>query len=308
MSLAITAFNQIIIMFFLILIGILCFKINLIDKDTNKKLSDIVLMLVNPFVIFVSYQQKFESTLLTGLLISLALAAATHIFGILLSMVVLRKKKHEADISIERFAVVYSNCGFMGIPLVNGFFGSEGVFYLTAYITLFNLVVWTHGMITVSGKSDRKSVMKALLSPSVLATFIGFAFFLFRLMLPPTIFRACAYIGDLNTPLAMIVAGSTIAQTNFRALISKLRIYYIAFFKLLFIPIAMLFLFNIFNIPDKVLLTSILAAACPTAATVNLFAIRYGKNYLYASEMFAVTTILSLFTIPMVMAVANLVV
>lgn len=308
MSLAITAFNQIVIMFFLILIGIVCYRTNLIDKETNRKLSDIVLLLVNPFVIFVSYQRKFESTLLTGLLISLLLAMITHFFGILVTSLVLRKKNHEADIAIERFSVVYSNCGFIGIPLVNGFFGSEGVFYITAYITMFNLFVWTHGMITVSGRSDRKSIIKAILSPSIIATVIGFAFFILKLMLPDTIYRACAYVGELNTPLAMIVAGSTIAQTNFLKLIGKLRIYYISFLKLLFVPIVMLLLFSLFPIPDKVLLTSILAAACPTGATVSLFAIRYGKNYLYASEMFGMTTILSLVTIPLVMAIANLII
>jgi predicted permease len=308
MSLAITAFNQIVIMFFLILIGVICYRTDLIDRETNKKLSDVVLMLVNPFVIFVSYQRKFESTLLTGLLISLLLALVTHLFGILITCVVLRKKNHEADIAIERFAVIYSNCGFIGIPLVDGFFGSEGVFYITAYITIFNLVVWTHGMITVSGKSDRKSIIKAILSPSVIATVIGFIFFIFRLMLPDTIYKACSYMAELNTPLAMIVAGSTIAQTNFLKLLGKIRIYYIAFLRLLLVPIVMLFLFSFFDISSTVLLTSVLAAACPTGATVSLFAIRYGKNYLYASEMFAVTTVLSLLTIPLVMAIANLVV
>jgi predicted permease len=308
MSLAVTAFNQIIIMFFIILIGIICYKIKLIDKDTNKKLADIVLMLVNPFVIFVSYQRKFEATLLTGLLISLALALVTHIFGILITYVILRKRNHEADIAIERFAVIYSNCGFIGIPLVNGIFGSEGVFYITAHLTIFNLVVWTHGMITVSGKSDKKSILKAILSPSVIATVTGFIFFISKMMLPGIAMEALSYIGNMNTPMAMLVAGVTIAQTDIRKLLGKVRIYYIAFFKLIFVPLAVLMIYRFFDIPHIVLLTAVLAAACPTAATINLFSIRYGKNYLYASEMFAVTTILSLITIPVVMLIANLMV
>lgn len=308
MTLAITAFNQIVIMFIIILAGIISYKVKLIDKEANKKLADIVLMLVNPFVIFVSYQREFETELLSGLLISLIMALATHLAGILLSYVVLRKKKHEADIAIERFAVIYSNCGFIGIPLVNGIIGGEGVFYLTAYITIFNLASWTHGMITISGKSDKKSILNALLSPAVIATFLGFLFFVCKIMLPDIINQSFSYIAGMNTPMALLVAGATIAQTSFGKLLTKVRIYYIAFFRLLIIPIGMLFLFHLFDIPKTVLLTSVLAAACPTAAAINLFSIRYKKNYLYASEMFAVSTLLSLFSIPLVMIVANLIV
>ncbi|MDF2611862.1 MAG: putative rane protein [Lachnospiraceae bacterium] len=305
MSLASTAFYQIAIMFIIIIVGMICFKIKLIDNYINKKLSDLVLLLVNPFVIFMSYQREFNATLLSGLLISLVLAVVTHLFAIILSYIVLRKKKHEADIAIERFAIIYSNCGFIGIPLVNGMLGSEGVFYLTAYMTIFNLVVWTHGMITVSGKSDRKTIINAILSPSVIATIAGFIFFVSRIMLPDMIAEALSYIGNMNTPLAMLVAGVTIAQTDLKKLIGKFRIYYIIFFKLLLIPIVMLLFFNLFDIPRLVLLTSVLAVACPTAVTINLFSIKYDKNYLYASELFAVATILSIISIPLVMIIAN---
>ncbi|MDF2484147.1 MAG: putative rane protein [Herbinix sp.] len=307
MSLAATAFNQIMIMFLIILVGIFCYRIHLIDKITNKKLSDMVLMLVNPIVILVSYQREFEATLLKGLLISLLLAVITHIFGIVIGYVIIRGNKHKSDLAIERFAVVYSNCGFIGIPMAGGLFGSEGVFYITAYMTIFNLLVWTHGIIIMTDKADLKSIGKALLSPSVIATVVGFLLFVTRIMLPDILTNALTYIGNMNTPLAMLVAGITIAQTDLKKLLGKLRIYYISFLKLLFVPIVMLILFRIFDLPEVVLLTSVLAAACPTAATVNLFSLRYEKNYLYASEIFAVSTILSLITIPLVMYVANLV-
>lgn len=308
MTLALTAFNQIVIMFFIIIIGVIVYKIRLVDKETNRRLADLVLMLVNPLVIFISYQREFKANLLTGLLISLVLAFFTHIFGILVSNIVLRKKNHEGDIAIERFAVIYSNCGFIGIPLVNGIFGSEGVFYLTAYMTIFNLVSWTHGMITVSGKNDIKSITKAILSPSVIATVSGFLFFIGKIMLPDILNQTLSYVGNMNTPLAMLVAGVTIAQTDFKQVLGKVRIYYISFFKLLLIPITVLFIFSLFNIPRIVLLTSVLAATCPTAASINLFALKFDKNYLYASELFGVTTILSLVTIPLVMIIANYVV
>lgn len=306
MGLAITAFNQIVIMFLIILVGILCYKRKLINNEMNKKLSDLVLLLVNPLVIFISYQRKFEPALLSGLLISILLAFITHLLSIIISMAVVRGKKHKEDLAIERFAVVYSNCGFIGIPLVNGILGSEGVFYLTAYMTVFNLVVWTHGIIIISGKNDKKSVMQALLSPAVLATLIGFLFFLCRISLPKVVETSLEYIGNMNTPLAMLVAGVTIAQTDLIKSFSKLRMYYISFLKLLALPLLILLLYRMFDLPRIVLLTTVLASACPTAATVNLFSIRYDKNYRYSSEIFAITTIFSLVTIPFVMIIANI--
>lgn len=305
MSLAATAFNQIAIMFFIILIGIICYRIHLIDNLMNRKLSDIVLMLVNPIVVLVSYQREFEATLLTGLLISLLMAVATHTFGIVISKMIIRGDRHKANLVIERFAVIYSNCGFIGIPMAGGLFGSEGVFYITAYMTIFNLLVWTHGVVIMTGKTDIKSIKKALVSPTVLATVAGFLLFVTRISLPEVFLDALSYIGNMNTPMAMLVAGVTIAQTDVRKLLLKPRIYYVSFVKLLFIPIVMLFVFHIFQLPRVVLLTSVLAAACPTAVTVNLFSLRYDKNYLYASEVFAVSTMASMLTIPLVMYIAN---
>lgn len=303
---AVTVFNQILIMLFIMIVGSICYKIKLINKEMNKYLSDLVLMLVNPLVIFLSYQREFEDTLLQGLLISLLLATITHVLAIIIAKLIIRKKDKPEDGVLERFAVIYSNCGFIGIPLVNGIFGSEGVFYITAYMTIFNLFVWTHGVISVSGKKDRRTIVQAFVSPSVIATISGFLLFVLRIQLPETLVEAMSYIGNMNTPLAMMVAGVTIAQANLVKLLGKLRIYYISFLKLIFIPVVMLLIFSLFDLSREVLLTSVLAAACPTGATINLFSIRYKKNYLYASEMFAVTTVLSVITIPLVMIVAEL--
>ncbi|HNX60988.1 MAG TPA: AEC family transporter, partial [Spirochaetota bacterium] len=128
MKFAMTAINQISIMFLIMMIGAFCYRLNLIDRDMNKKLSNLVLLLVNPLIIFASYQREFKSSLLSGLLVSFILALAAHVIGILISLIVLRGRKNRDYLPLERFAVIYSNCGFIGIPLVNGVLGSEGVF------------------------------------------------------------------------------------------------------------------------------------------------------------------------------------
>lgn len=301
MSLVNITTNQILIMFIIILIGFICYKTDLIDKETNKKLSGILLMLVNPILIFESYIREFSTELLQGLLLSFGLAIATHVIGIIIAYVLLRGKE-EKNVVIERFSSIYSNCGFMGIPLINGILGGEGVFYITAYMTIFNVFVWTHGLTMMIGKQDKKATIKTLISPTIIAMILGIIFFITRMTLPEVLLQSFRYISGLNTPLAMIIAGVTIAQTDIKKIFIKFRIYYVTAIKLLVIPIALLLLYSRFPIPKEVLLTAIVAAACPTGATGTLFAIRYNKNALYASEIFATTTLLSIITLPLVVA------
>lgn len=302
---AFSVLKQFIIMFFIIITGVICYKAKLIERDANKKLSNLVLMLVNPMLIFVSYQREFEAGLLKGLLLTLLLSAVTHFIAILLSYVFIRKNKLDGSRVLERFAFIYSNVGFIGIPLVEGTFGREGVFYITACITMFNLFLWTHGVILMTGKSSIRSILKALLSPSVIAIFLGFFCFVTQISLPEIVIKPMEYIADMNTPLALLVAGATIAQNSLVKMLKDLRGYYITFLKQLILPVIVVLIFSRFPMPQIVFLTSALAASCPTAATINLFAIRYERDHLYAAQLFAFTTIFSIVSIPLIMLLAE---
>jgi predicted permease len=195
----------------------------------------------------------------------------------------------------------------MGIPLINGIFGTEGVFYITAYLTVFNILIWTQGVIMMTGKQSVRSMVKTLVSPTIIATLLGFIFFVAKVHIPNTVYQSLDYVASMNTPFAMLIAGATIAQTNILKLFSKIRVYLVVFIKLLLIPAVMLIIYSRFNIEESVLTTTIVAAACPTAASGTLFALRYNKNALYASEIFALTTLFSMITIPIIMALTELI-
>lgn len=303
MELALISLKQIITMVILMSIGLLCFRIGLMDDNMNKKLSNFVLMLVNPLVIFLSYQRDFHKDLLVGLMISLLLAVISFAINIFLSGLIFHKER-AGNRATERFACIYSNCGFIGIPLVNGMFGSEGVFYITAYMTVFNLFVWTHGVILMSGKKDWKFIRKAFLSTSVIATLSGFVFFLLRIQLPALILDPLKALGNTNTPLAMIVAGVSIAQTNIKELIKNIRILKVSLVKLLILPFIITAIFSLLPYGQTIIATSILASACPAATTLIMFSYKYEKKVSYASQLFAATTLLSMITIPIIMLFA----
>ncbi|WP_028504221.1 AEC family transporter [Ruminococcus albus] len=291
--------RQIVIMFIILIIGLGCSMKGLITKEGNKQLSKVALYIVNPMLIFMSYQDcEYSSTLLKGLLWSFLLSGISFGVMILLSTLIISQKRPEH--SLERFSVVYSNCGFIGMPLIRGIYGTEGVLYLTAYITLFNILVWTHGYMTMKESRDFKSFVKAASSPSVIAVFIGLVFYLAQIRLPDVLHTSLQYVSDMNTPLAMLIAGSATAQTNIIKALKNKALYMVSVYKLLALPLVAFLLVHFLPAPHMVKMVVLIASACPVATTGTMFAIQFDKNPERCSEFFAVTTLLSGITLPIV--------
>ncbi|HAP79545.1 MAG TPA: AEC family transporter, partial [Ruminococcus sp.] len=281
--------------------GIICFKTGIITKSGNRELSNLVLSVVNPVVIFMAYQTEYDSELVKNLLTAFLLSVIS--FAILIAGAYILVPAKIRNSEIERFSSIYSNCAFMGIPLIQALFGSIGVFYLTAYLTVFNFMIWTHGIILLSGEKDFKKVLKVLYSPVILSIVVGIIMFFLQIKLPSVMSKALGFVADLNTPLAMIVSGVTMADADIISLIKKKRIYYTAFLKLILFPalITVIFALPIFSGIDSDVRTSIIiAASAPSAAMCTLQCIRIGKDSLYASEIFAFTTVFSVISLPLV--------
>jgi hypothetical protein len=208
--------------------------------------------------------------------------------------------KKRPEHSLERFSAVYSNCGFIGMPLITGIYGTEGALYLTAYITLFNILVWTHGYMTMKESRDFKSFIKAATSPSVIAVFVGLLFYLTQIRLPDILSSSFEYIKEMNTPLAMLIAGSAAAQTNVLKAFKNKGLYMVCAYKLLLLPIVAFALVHFLPAPHMVKMVVLIASACPVATTGTMFAIQFDKNPERCSEFFAVTTLLSGLTLPLV--------
>ncbi len=294
-----TILNQTIIMLILIAVGVLCAKLKIISSETNKELSKFVLQVVNPVVIFMSYQKEYEARLVKNLLITFVLSLLA--FAVILAVAyIFVRKKDGRHTEVERFSSIYSNCAFMGIPLMSALFGDEGVFYLTAFITVFNLVVWTHGVIIISGEKNMKEVVKVFYSPTMIAIVLGILTFFLKIKLPAVPAQALNFIKDINTPMAMIVSGVTISATNVPELIKNPRLYFICLVKLIIIPAVLALAISAVSIDEKVRMTIIVAASSPPAAMCTLFCIKYNKNSVYASEIFTAGTILSVLSLPLI--------
>ena len=171
--------EKIIEMFLILLGGVIVYKAGLIDDKTVPKLSNLLLMFISPLLIFQSYQMEFEMRLFYGLLWTLTASAVTFAVTIVLSELLFRKKGERTP--VEKIAVIYSNSGFIGLPLINGIIGSEGIFYMTAYLTVFNLLLWTHGVLVMGSAGSFKEMCKNLLTPTIIAIFAGVVCFVTQL-------------------------------------------------------------------------------------------------------------------------------
>lgn len=291
--------RQTVIMLLLMLVGVICRKTGIISSESNKELSKFVLQIVNPVVIFMSYQTELRGELVRNLLIAFAVSAAVFLIMIAASYLLIRKKE-KRETEIERFSAIYSNCGFMGIPLANAIFGMEGVFYLTAFLTVFNLVAWTHGIILLTGERDMRKIAKVFYSPTIIAIVLGLIAFFCQIRIPELPADVLNYIKELNTPLAMVVSGVSMAETNLLGMIKKGGVYRTCLIRLIILPVILSLALLFVPISMKVKFTILVAASAPPAAMCTLQCLRCGKNYLYSSEIFTAGTLLSVLTLPLV--------
>ena len=297
-------FEQLLKMFFIMVLAFVCYRIRLVDQNGNKTVSNLLLLVVNPILIITVYQTEYDPELVRGLLLAFAAAAATHILGIIISTLLIRPKVG-ADYCIERFNAMYSNCGFIGIPLIGSVLGDTGVFYLSAYMVMFNLFSWTHGVILMEKKFSLKNLREGLVSPMFIATLIAVLLFFLQLKIPSALLDSMNYIADMNTPLAMMVAGFSVAQADIGKMCRNLRLYYTSVIKLILIPLCTIPLLMLFHLPSEVSMTVLIAAACPSATTGTMMAIRYKQNYTYSSEIFSLTTVLAVLTMPVLVLIAE---
>ena len=291
--------NQVAIMLLLILAGMLCYRLHLLTDRGVKEMSGIVLQVVTPIVIMLDYQRELERRLAQNLGWTFHLSAAAMGAGIGLATLLIRNKPGR-ETAVERLSAVYSICGVMGSPLVKALLGYEGVFYLTAFLTVFSLLIWTHGIMSVTGSRDPRSLLHVLRSPAILAIPLGMILFFGRITLPGFLSETIEQIAGMNTPLAMLVAGATIAQGSLKQALLQKRVYLIAGYKLLLMPLLTIGMFFALPLDPAVFTTVVLSMAAPTAITCTLFAVQNDKNAEYASQIFAISTVFSLLTLPVV--------
>lgn len=305
MEYSILVLKQAVIMILICVIGMICYKTDIITKNVQKYFSSLVLKVVMPCLIITSFQIDLSPEVMDGLIKAVILSVISHIVMILTSNLIIRKSE-KREYAIERFSLVYTNCGYMGIPLIEGVLGAEGVIYATVYMIVFNVLVWSHGVIVIRNKFSPRDLLAVLKSPTMISIGVGLIFLISGLRLPYIISKPLNYVASMNTPLPMLIAGVTIAQQSFFDTIKDFRAIFISAIRMLIFPIIVFFVIRWIPCSDEVFLSTILSVSCPSAAVGTLFAIEYNKNAAYASRIFAITTVASSITMPLIILFVNM--
>lgn len=300
--------SQILVMFLLMGVGFVCFRLHYLDNNGAGQLSLVLTRIVAPCVIIDSFQREFDPALGFDLLA----AAGCAVFAMGLSMVVshllFRANGPHANFADKRMCVVFTNCGFMALPLLDALYGSYGLFLGSAFIAVNNVLLWSYGVSQLCRNISRaQKIRNAVLNPGTVSLAIGLVFFLTPLDLPQIPATCVSYLASLNTPVAMIILGAFLAQCDLRSCFRDRQVYFVTVLRLLILPLLTLAVFLLLPL-DSVLRDSMLiSAAAPVAMVCSMFGQVYGTDYLFSTRAVAVSTILSAVTIPLLIALSGLI-
>ena len=230
MDLALITAQQVAELFILMGLGALGAKTGLLRPEGKQTLSNLLVNLVVPAMIINSYRMDFSPEILRNLLAAFALSTLSSLLGLVITLLFTARSK-DSRTPIFRFACIFSNAGYMGLPLISALFGSEGLLYASAYFTIFNLLLWTLGYSIVSGSSDPKKVAGSLLRcPAIYAIVVGLVLYLFQIPLPTLITQPMELLGDMIT-------GMLIASGDLRRILTDKHIWELTVVRMFFIPV-----------------------------------------------------------------------
>ena len=293
-------FQQIFIMLLLMLVGYFLFRKGTLDNTMTKKLSTLLNTYVGPCCIVEAFQREFDGEMAGTLGISFL--AAGLILGISMVIANLVVSKNLPD---RRVCIVLTNNGFMAIPLLTAMFGTTGVFLGSGHIVAMAIVQWTYAV----GQLDRNyrlSVKKVLLTPGVLASLFGLLLFVSPVKLPGPVFSAVGLLADLNTPLAMLILGAYLAQINLKQMFLDKAVWKTTCLRMLLIPALTVGILLLLPVSDMAKLVLMVAVAAPTGISCAMFAQMFDTDYLFATRVVGLTTLLSLVLMPGWIAVLSM--
>lgn len=306
----IAIFLSVVKLFLIIFVGFVSARLGVLDRHTTKGLSSLLVKVTLPAMIFTSMQREFSNDLLQQAISITALSFGVYGLYFLIALFLGRIIKWDIkDRGVHQFAILFSNVGFMGFPVLASVFGDEAVFFAAMYNIPFHFFVFTLGvylMLSGSGQSPRLNY-KLMLSPGIIMTIAGFIFFALNIKLPSIIFDSMKFVGDITIPLSMITVGSMLTEVDRRDIFSGRDVYLTSFLRLIILPVIVYFFVKIFASSSMMIYVPVVIAAMPVAVNAPLIAAEYKGNALLASRLLFISTALSLLTLPLVLFFLRLV-
>lgn len=299
MDLAIIAARQVLQLLLMILAGAVCCKAGVFKPQDKSILSNILLYLVVPAMVIDSYLVEFDPETFRNLLSAFGLSILALAIGLAVAVLATCRVAKE-NRAILRFACGFSNAAYMGFPLIKALFGSEGLLYASAFVTVFNIALWTIGYGIVSGSASAKEIVHSIVTcPCILAVALGLVLYLGRVPVPEVLAGPIGTIGNMNTPLSMIITGATIASSDLKKLLQNKNLFLTLGLRLLVVPAAALAVFALLGVSGMVPMVVLILEACPCVTITTVFAIRFHHDEELAAGAVVFSTLCSIITLPL---------
>ena len=293
--------NQIMVLFLIIIIGYICSKAGIINKETRGQLAKLILFVTLPALVLVSFQMEFSASMLNRAVYVFIFAILVHSISAVAGHFFYRTMKEDRQ-KVMKFVMVFSNCAFMGFPVLEALYGSKGIFLGSIYGVIFNFFLWTYGLMVFTGKRDFHTIKKALMNPGTISVVVGFILFLLSVKLPGPLFDMTEMVGHITMPLSMIIIGSVLADTKIRHTFSGIHIYLASFIRLIAIPVICMIVLKLLGFDSQLLGICVILVAMPAAVNTAIFSELHGGDEVLSSRIIVLSTLLSAVTIPLLIS------
>ncbi len=300
-----TVGHQVLVLFILMAIGAIANRRRLVDSQAINGMTNLVLYFVTPCVIIGSFQREANADLFKGLLLTGGLAFLVHVIFIAITNILIHDDD-KAKEKVFKFAAVFSNCGFMSLPIQQAVLGDIGVFYGSVYVAVFNVVLWTYGLAMMSGDAKEIKATKLIFNPGIVGIFFGIIVFVFQIDLPSIISSPVNYMASLNTPLPMVIIGYYLGDLKFEHLKSNIKQYLAILLRLVVLPLVAIAVFKLTGVDTTIATVCTIASCAPVAAVTAMFANRFNRDARLAAQIVSVSTLFSLVTIPLMVALVQM--
>ena len=281
-------------------------KDGLLKAEGRQMLSSLLVNLVVPAMIVNSYRMEFSMEILRNLLAAFGLSVLAILMGTVLTLLLTARQK-DSRAPIFRFACVFSNAAYMGFPLISALFGAEGLLYASAYVTVFNILLWTMGYGMVSGSNSPRAIARSLLhTPVLYAMVIGLCIYLLQIPVPQLIAQPLELMANMTTPLSMVITGMLLAAGDLGCIVRSKPVWKLAAVRMLLIPTVCLAVFGLLGFRSMTAQVVLLLECCPSAAITSVFAVQFGHDESFAAGSVVLTTLLSIVALPLCALVVTL--
>jgi len=297
--------QQMTILFLIMLVGFIARKKGIFNENSGKLMSGIVVNIANPAMILSGCIN--QETTLSGweLLADFGLAVLLYAALMLIALavpVIFRVKPSERG--IYKVMTVFTNMGFMGFPLISATYGQDALVYASLFLIPFNVLIYTYGIRMICGSAgtdgSKENPLKKIFNIGIIACIIALFFYCTGIHVPEVAESWITYLSNLTAPLSMLVIGDSLTQIRAKELVEDKRLVLFVLARLIVLPILFLLVLGLLPLDDKMMGVCLIVLATPVGSMTAMLAQEYGGDSSLVSKGIALSTVLSVVTIPLV--------